>query len=110
MTISTAVTTATNTNGVSGAWVWYFATNADAAAATTITCPFTPRRVVFHNLTDRISDEWIEGMASASSLHTVAAGTRTLETTNGIAVSGGSITITATTAVASKQYAIFCER
>jgi hypothetical protein len=110
MTISTATTTATNSDGVVSRWVWYFATNADAAAATTITCPFTPRVVELHNLTDRISDLWVEGMASASSLHSVAAGTRTLETTNGAAVSGGSITFTATTMVASKQYVIICER
>jgi hypothetical protein len=60
--------------------------------------------VRFVNLTDRITDEWFEGMASASSLHTVAAGTLTLETTNGIAVSGSSFTLTATTMVASKTF------
>ena len=81
-------------------------TDGGAAAATTFTLGFKPRVVRFHNLTDRISDEWFEGMASASSLHTVAAGTRTLETTNGIAVSadGNSFTVTATTMVASKTF------
>ena len=44
-----------------------------AAAATTFTLGFAPRKVRFVNLTDRIQDEWFEGMASASSLHTVAA-------------------------------------
>ena len=110
MTISTATTTATNSDGVVSRWVWYFSTNADAATATAIVCPFTPRVVVLENLTDRIGDKWVEGMASASSLHTVAAGTRTLELTNGVAVSGGSITFTATTMVASKVYCIVCER
>ena len=75
-----------------------------SAAAATFTVGFNPRVVRFHNLTDRISDEWLEGMAAASSLHTVAAGTRTLETTNGITVANGAFTVTATTMVASKSF------
>jgi len=82
----------------------YVVSDAGAAAATTFTVGFTPRIVRFHNVTDRISDEWLTGMASASSIHTVAAGTRTLETTNGIAVSGVTFTVTATTMVASKTF------
>ena len=82
----------------------YVVSDGGAAAATTFTVGFTPRIVRFHNVTDRISDEWLTGMASASSIHTVAAGTRTLETTNGIAVSGNTFTVTATTMVASKTF------
>lgn len=79
-------------------------TDAGAAAAATFTCGFLPRVVRFHNLTDRISDEWFEGMAAASSLHTVAAGTRTLEATNGITLTANGFTVTATTMVASKSF------
>lgn len=79
-------------------------TSSATAAANTFTVGFTPRVVRFHNLTDRISDEWYEGMAAASSLHTVAAGTRTLETSNGITVSGNTFTVNATTLVASKTF------
>lgn len=43
---------------------------------------FTPKRVNFVNLTDRIQVEWFEGMADDTCLKTAAAGTRTLETTN----------------------------
>lgn len=96
--------TQTNTNGVANYAVGKIVTDAAAAAAATITLGFTPRRVKFVNLTDRITDEWYEGMASASSLHQVAAGTMTLETTNGIAVSGNTFTLTATTLVASKTF------
>lgn len=96
--------TQTNTTGVSNFAVGKIVTDAAAAAAATITLGFTPRYVRFINLTDRITDEWYGGMASASSLHTVAAGTLTLETTNGIAVSGNTFTLTATTLVASKTY------
>lgn len=100
-----AITTNTQTqHQVRNHSVGTIVSDGGAAAALTITVGFTPRVVRFHNLTDRISDEWFEGMASASSLHTVAAGTRTLETTNGIAVSGGTFTLTATTMVASKTF------
>jgi hypothetical protein len=54
-------------------------------------------------------------MAAASAIHSVAAGTRTLETTNGITVGqvtdtatgavGWGFTVTAVTAVASKVFA-----
>jgi hypothetical protein len=36
-----------------------------------------------HNLTDRISYEWLDGMTNPGALKTAAAGTRTLETTEG---------------------------
>jgi len=96
--------TQTNTNGVINRAIGKIVTDAAAAAAVTITLGFAPRRVLFVNLTDRITDEWFEGMASASSLHAVAAGTLTLETTNGIAVSGNTFTLTATTMAASKTF------
>jgi hypothetical protein len=99
-----SVNTQVNSNGVMRFATGNITTDAAAAAAATITLGFSPRVVKFHNVTDRISDEWYSGMASASSIHTVAAGTRTLETTNGIAVSGNTFTLTATTLVASKVY------
>lgn len=96
--------TQTNTNGVANLAFGKIVSDAGAAAAATISLGFVPRYVRFVNLTDRITDEWFEGMASASSLHAVAAGTLTLETTNGIAVSGQTFTLTATTMVASKTF------
>lgn len=102
--MATSTNSQTNSNGVVNRAVGTIVTTAAAAEALTITLGFAPRTVRFHNLTDRISDEWFEGMASASALHTVAAGTRTLETTNGIAVSGSTFTLTATTMVASKTF------
>lgn len=98
----------TNTQSIAGDprqhAVGQVVTDSGAAAIATFTMGFTPRIVRFHNLTDRISDEWYEGMASANSLHTLANGTRSLETTNGIAVSGKTFTVTATTMVASKSF------
>lgn len=101
-----AITSSTqvNSTGVHNFASGKIVSDAGAAAALTITLGFVPRVVRFHNLTDRISDEWYTGMASASSLHSVAVGTRTLETANGIAVSGNTFTLTATTMVASKTF------
>lgn len=58
----------------------------DATAITTtdytrIACGFKPKYVCWLNLTDRIQIEWYEGMTSSQVLLTVAAGTRTLDTT-----------------------------
>jgi hypothetical protein len=44
---------------------------------------FVPNRVVFTNVTDRITIEWQKGMADNTCVKTAANGTRTLETTNG---------------------------
>ncbi len=44
---------------------------------------FTPRYVAWENVTDRVKVEWYEGMAANTCIKTAAAGTRTLETTNG---------------------------
>lgn len=102
MALSTNTQTA---NAVRNHAVGRAITDAAAAAATTFTCGFTPRIVRFRNVTDRISDEWYEGMTAASSIHTVAVGTVTLETTNGITVTANGFTVTATTMVASKTFA-----
>lgn len=103
-----ALTTNSQSNamGIANVATGLIVSDASAAAAVTITLGFAPRIVRFRNVTDRISDEWYEGMASASSIHTVAAGTVTLETTNGIAVSAtaNTFTLTATTMVASKTF------
>ncbi len=93
-----------NSESIANTAVGSFATDSASAAAATITLGFTPRYFRLVNMTDRITDEWFEGLASASSLHMVANGTNTAETTNGIAVSGSSVTFTATTLVASKSY------
>ncbi|MEY2854653.1 MAG: hypothetical protein RL030_1785 [Pseudomonadota bacterium] len=50
---------------------------------------FTPKYVAWENLTDRIKNEWYEGMAADSAVNTVAAGTRTLSVTG----TNGGITI-----------------
>lgn len=96
--------TQTNSTGVLNIATGKIVTDGAAAAAATLTLGFTPRYFKLINHTDRIVDEWVDGMASAASLHAVAAGTLTLEATNGIAVSGKSVTLTATTLVASKTF------
>lgn len=58
----------------------------DSTAITTtdyvrVECGFQPRRILWLNLTDRISVDWFEVMTASQNLKTVAAGTRTLDTT-----------------------------
>jgi len=48
---------------------------------------FLPRFVQLVDVTNRITYEWYEGMAADSAVKTIADGTRSLETTNGITVS-----------------------
>ena len=59
------------------------ATALTAADSVVVNLGFTPRYVCFENVTERIKVEWYEGMAANTCIKTVAAGTRTLETTNG---------------------------
>lgn len=54
--------------------------SAGSPAATTVRLGFYPRRFKWINLTDRISWEWIEGMASGTTLKTAANGDQTLDT------------------------------
>ena len=63
--------------------VVYDATSITAADSTRIATGFKPRYVRWVNMTDRVEVEWFEGMAANTCMKTAAAGTRTLETTNG---------------------------
>lgn len=56
------------------------------AADFTITLGFIPRYFVIENLTDRVKCEWFDGMNQGDSLKTIANGTRTLETSDGVIV------------------------
>jgi len=54
------------------------------AAAIEIACGFTPKFVSVLNMTSGDSYQWMEGMADASALKQVAAGTSSIITTLGI--------------------------
>lgn len=62
----------TNTNAQSTAGTVFnhavgnIVTTSAAAAALTITVGFVPRAIRFHNITDRISDEWFDGIDEAA--------------------------------------------
>lgn len=56
-----------------------------AGAAVDVNLGFTPRMVRVINATDRLTDEKYAGMAAGEVIHTVAAGTRTLDTGGHIA-------------------------
>ena len=65
----------------------------DTAAEFVITTGFKPRYVIVQNVTSRDKLEYFEGMADASAVKTVAAGTKTLITTLGITVSRNGFTV-----------------
>lgn len=69
---------------------------------------FRPRYVHVFNETDRIEEEWFEGMADAEGLIRVANGTGTLVTTNGItpAADGFTFGLDTTIHITNKQYSI----
>lgn len=69
--------------------VVYDATAITATDSTRIETGFKPRYVRWVNLTDRVEVEWFEGMDANTCLKTIAAGTRTLETSGG----NGGITV-----------------
>lgn len=58
--------TQTDSYGVAHSAAGSIRTSSAAAAALTINVGFIPRIVRFHNVTDRISDEWISGMDEAA--------------------------------------------
>ena len=77
---------------------------------------FTPTRVIFENLTDRVKMEHtvasgLDGGSNAKGIKTVAAGTRTYEAT-GLSVSGKNVTITVATALLTDNddFLLICER
>lgn len=87
MAINTAGQTATGGVSVTDQIRWktgrivFDATAITAADYVVVSVGFTPKYIVWENITDRIKNEWYEGMAADSAINTVAAGTRTLSTT-----------------------------
>jgi hypothetical protein len=80
--------------------------DAASPAAASITLGFTPKYFAWHNVTDRISYEWFDGAAAGTTLKTVAAGTRTLDTGD-VAITVNTdrtVTIGASAILQSKQY------
>lgn len=100
MTITAAVTNSTELTRL--ATINHF-DDAAAPAAASYRAGFKPRYVRVDNVTDRIMLEWYEGMTSAHAVKTVAAGTRTLETSGGVTVSGDTIGFAVTQ---NKQYRV----
>ena len=97
--------TQTNGNGVVRKTTGAYLDSAGTPAAATITLGFNPTYFEWLNATDRIGYEWYDGMAAGTTLKSVAAGTRTLDTSDvAISVSGGVVTIGASAVLQNKQY------
>lgn len=69
---------------------------------------FRPRYVKVVNETDRIEEEWYEGMADSEGLIRVAAGTGTLVTSDGIipAADGFTFGLDGTIYITNKQFSM----
>jgi len=84
--------------------------DAGGAVAVSLSIGFIPRMFRIHNVTDRISYEWYTGMTNPGAVKTAAAGTRTLETTEGptigtvAASTDGTVSVPATIILASKTF------
>lgn len=88
-----AIVQTQSNNHVRNVAVGRYLTDATAAAIA-VALGFTPRYVKVQNNTSGDYMEWYEGMAAASATKlTGATGVITLITSNGITVSGGTLTI-----------------
>jgi hypothetical protein len=103
MTMTT--NTRSNSMGVVNYANGYMVSNADAAAPVELSLGFTPRQFRITNLTDRISYEWQEGMASGSAIKTIATGVRTLDASGDLTVAGSLVDLAAALVIASKSFA-----
>lgn len=77
--------------------------DAASPAAASYKVGFRPRYVLVDNVTDRVSLVWYDGMTSTHAVKTIAAGTRTLETSGGVTVTGDTIGFAVTQ---NKQYRV----
>lgn len=73
-----------------------------AGAIVDVDLGFVPRYIKFVNVTDRITHEFIEGMAATTTLKAVAAGTLTADTTSALVVTDNGFTISAAAAIDAK--------
>lgn len=91
-------TTPSQSMGVVNHAVGQIVTTSATAAAVTITVGFVPRVIRFHNVTDRISDEWIDGM-DESAIYTAILGiTAKLDADLGVTPTDFAATCNPTTA------------
>lgn len=58
----TNTSVSSQSEGVANRAAGHIVTTSAAAAALTLTAGFIPRKIAFHNITDRISDEWFKGI------------------------------------------------
>ena len=82
--MSMVLNTQTNSDGVLKYATGNIITNAVAAAAQTFTLGFAPRRIVFTNLTDGITDTWFEGMPESNIYVTLIGITAKLDADAGV--------------------------
>lgn len=85
-TYTAATVTSTPTDSSKGAVI--------ASGVLTISLGFAPKKFKIINCTDRLTQEWFEGLAANNFLETAANGDKTLETDGKVAVSGSTVVVT----------------
>lgn len=82
--MATQTNTQKNASGVRNYASGRVVTDSATAAAKTFTLGFKPRRIKFHNVTDRISDEWFDGMEESTIYTAFLATTALLDADAGV--------------------------
>ncbi len=110
------IASSTPTAGISNREVVKFSTSGDiTAVAQTITVGFVPRYVKVYNVTDNITNEYIEGFPADATFTTLANGTQAYATTGGITVyndttsTAGTVMLDPAIALASKTFYMIAE-
>jgi hypothetical protein len=113
--MATTVVSQANSESVVNIATFKLTTDAATAAAYTLALGFTPRRVKIVNITDVLTDEWMDGMGANTALHQVGS-TGVVTSTTGITVnppandgSGNSVTFAAAIMIASKTFHVIAE-
>lgn len=95
VTSATAASTTATGGGIANADA--VSNVAVASGVITIKLGFVPKRFKIINVTDRLTQEWYQGMNAGDFIETIAAGDQTLETDDQISINAttGVVTITA---------------
>ena len=111
--MAATIVSQSNSESVVNLAVLRVTTDAAAAVATTFQVGFLPLVVRLANITDSLLDEWFDGMAADTAVHTTALGVRSLLASWGITVSGatggGSVAVAAALIIASKTFNLIVE-
>jgi hypothetical protein len=107
--MAVTVVSQNNSEGVVNIATGKLTTDAAAATAYTLNLGFVPRFFQIVNITDVLSDTWMDGMAANTALHNVGSTGVTTATTGITNNNDGTVTIAAAIMIASKTFHFLAE-